>query len=152
MSQLILRGVLERVLRAKDLDLSATDVGPALLHQVGNALTEMMLEHGHRRVDQYIDGRDVVVNFYCSRSGRQLRPLATTLVGVSGARGDGLAMLLRDGGRSDRTCSIGAPIRFAGVWYVRLAEWSTISDVIAYAMEDYDREADHVPFVWSEVA
>ena len=152
MSHLILRGVLEHVLQATELNLNSIDVFPGLLHQVGDALADMLGTHGYRLVDKYIDGRDVVVSLYCVSSGHQLRPIAMTLVGMPGQGGEGLAILLRDGGHNRMKYPFGDPIRFAGVWYRRLDQFVTSLDLINFAIEPYESEADCGPFAWPEVA
>ncbi|MBA1306638.1 hypothetical protein [Stutzerimonas stutzeri] len=152
MTQLIQRGVLQHLLQAEDLNLNTVDVFPALLHEVGDAIAEMMLGHGYRLVDQFVDGRDVVVSFYCAHSGHQLRPIALTLAGMPGQGRDGLAVLLREIDHSQRFSRAGGPIRFAGIWYRRLDESATSQDLIDFAMERFDSEADLAPVSWREVA
>lgn len=149
MGRLVLRGVLEHLLQEQRLDLTATEITPVLLHAVGEAIADMMLDLGYRLDTEFLDGRDVVQSYLCPRTGQQLNLLGMTLVLLAGPGEAGLAVLVRGQGPSSVAhSSLGGAVRYSGTWYRQLTAAATADDLLEHAGGPVHAEiySDHFPW------
>lgn len=135
MKRLINRAVVEHLVGINHRDLAFGIVTPRLIEAAGDAIADLMLDHGFRLEDSYVDGNDIVHCYINPRTGEMLDEVGFSLGLVQGPTdGFSLAVLLRTKDAQMVACEgFSVPVRSARSWYLPLSNSATAGDFIAGA-------------------
>lgn len=135
MVRTINQAVAEHLVDIKHRDLGNSNVTPLLVQAAGDAIADVLLDHGYRLERSYLDGQDIVHFYVNPRTGEILDEVGFSLGLVdSGKGGLNLAVLLRTSD-AQLVPSTGfcLPVRSARAWYQPMTNSATANDLIAGA-------------------
>lgn len=144
------RAVIEHLLDIQHRDLSAGAVTTPLIQAAGDAIADILLDHGYRLERSFLDGRDVVHSYINPRTGEAIDDIGFTLELIDdGNSGANLSVLVRtDGASPGSPEGFSEPVRSSRSWYLPMKNGATASDLFALSAN----QKTHAPFQWRAAA
>lgn len=135
MNRRINQAVIQHLIDIEHRDLNAGSVTPRLVEAAGQAIADVLLDHGYQLESSYRDGRDVVHCYINPRTGEILDDIGFTLdLMDDGVGGPNLAVLLRtEGAHSTPPFGFTEPLRTARSWYLPMSDTATAHELFSAA-------------------
>lgn len=135
MSRRINQAVIQHLIDIEHRDLNAGVVTPRLVEAAGDAIADVLLDHGYQLESSYRDGRDVVHCYINPRTGEILDEIGFTLDLLDdGVGGPNLAVLLRTGAaHSAPPFGFTEALRSSRSWYLPMSNTATAHELFTVA-------------------
>lgn len=133
MTRRINQAVIQHLIDIEHRDLTAASVTPRLVEAAGEAIADVLLDHGYQLQSSYRDGRDVVHCYINPRTGDILDDIGFTLdLMDDGVGGPNLAVLLRtDVAHTAPTLGFSEALRSARSWYLPMSDKATARELFS---------------------
>ncbi|WP_439126074.1 MAG: hypothetical protein ACNJA3_29675 (plasmid) [Pseudomonas rhizophila] len=129
------QAVIQHLIDIEHWDLNAGSVTPRLIEAAGEAIADVMLDHGYQLESSYRDGRDIVHCYINARTGEILDDIGFTLDLMNdGLGGPNLAVLLRtDVAHTAPPFGFSDALRTARSWYLPMSDMATARELFSVA-------------------
>ncbi|RMM39452.1 hypothetical protein QO021_29050 (plasmid) [Pseudomonas amygdali pv. lachrymans] len=135
MNRRINQAVIQHLINIEHRDLNAGSVTPRLVEAAGQAIADVLLDHGYQLESSYRDGRDVVHCYINPRTGEILDDIGFTLdLMDDGMNGPNLAVLLRtEIAHTAPPFGFTEALRTARSWYLPMSDTATAHELFSVA-------------------
>jgi hypothetical protein len=129
------QAVIQHLIDIEHRDLNAGSVTPRLVEAAGEAIADVLLDHGYQLESSYRDGRDVVHCYINPRTGEILDDIGFTLdLMDDGMNGPNLAVLLRtEVAHTAPPFGFTEALRTARSWYLPMSDTATAHELFSVA-------------------
>lgn len=127
--------VVEHLIDIQHKGLTAGTVTPSLVQAAGDAISDVLLDHGYQLQSSYLDGQDVVHCYINPRTGEILDDVGFSVGLVNhGNGGPSLAVLLRTAApHAVPPAGFSDPLRSAKGWYLPMYNSATVNELCSIA-------------------
>lgn len=135
MNRRINQAVIQHLIDIEHRDLSAGTVTSRLVEAAGEAIADVLLDHGYQLESSYRDGREVVHCYINPRTGEILDDIGFTLdLMDDGVGGPNLAVLVRtEVARTAPPFGFTEALRTSKSWYLPMSDTATARELFSVA-------------------